>query len=139
MVKQIIKEAMDRNPIGLKEALQEELKARIAIALEAKMEEELGEEKRTSSYKLTVPLENGKIHPDHAHKVDALKKQVKAEDEKEGTKRRVVLQGRMGKNNPHADKYKRGGSEFRRGSHAHQRIKLGHAQHADVYVHNRND
>jgi hypothetical protein len=45
----------------------------------------------------------------------------------------------MGKNNPHADKYKKGGSEFRRGSHAHQRIKLGHAQHADVYVHDRND
>jgi hypothetical protein len=38
MVKQIIKEAMDKNPIGLKEALQEELKARIALALETKMD-----------------------------------------------------------------------------------------------------
>jgi hypothetical protein len=38
MIKQIIKEAMDRNPIGLKEALEEELRARIALALEAKME-----------------------------------------------------------------------------------------------------
>jgi hypothetical protein len=38
-VEQIIKEAMDRNPIGLKESLQEELRSRIALALEAKMKE----------------------------------------------------------------------------------------------------
>ncbi len=38
MVKQIIKEAMDRNPIGLKEALEEELRSRVALALEAKMD-----------------------------------------------------------------------------------------------------
>ncbi len=38
MVKQLIKEAMDKNPIGLKEALAEELKTRIALALEAKMD-----------------------------------------------------------------------------------------------------
>jgi hypothetical protein len=40
MVKQIIKEAMDKNPIGLKEAVSEELKTRIALALEAKMKKE---------------------------------------------------------------------------------------------------
>ena len=40
MVKQIIKEAMDRNPIGLKEALEEDLRSRIALALEAKMDDE---------------------------------------------------------------------------------------------------
>jgi hypothetical protein len=40
MVKQIIKEAMDKNPIGLKEALEEELRARIALALEAKVTED---------------------------------------------------------------------------------------------------
>jgi hypothetical protein len=38
MVKQLIKEAIDKNPIGLKEALAEELKTRIALALEAKMD-----------------------------------------------------------------------------------------------------
>jgi hypothetical protein len=55
MVKQIIKEAMDRNPIGLKEALQEELKARVALALESKMEEELDES--ASKYRVdTGPL-----------------------------------------------------------------------------------
>ena len=36
MVKQIIKEAMDKNPIGLKEAVEEELRARVELALEAK-------------------------------------------------------------------------------------------------------
>jgi hypothetical protein len=45
MVKQIIKEAMDQNPLGLKEAVETELRARIALALESKMEEsvDLGE------------------------------------------------------------------------------------------------
>jgi hypothetical protein len=37
MVKQIIKEAMDQNPLGLKEAVVEELRGRVALALEAKM------------------------------------------------------------------------------------------------------
>jgi hypothetical protein len=37
MVKQIIKEAMEQNPLGLKEAVAEELRNRVALALEAKM------------------------------------------------------------------------------------------------------
>jgi hypothetical protein len=36
MVKQIIKEAINRNPIGLKEALQEELNFRISTLIESK-------------------------------------------------------------------------------------------------------
>jgi hypothetical protein len=39
-IKQIIKESMDKNPLGLKEALAEELRARVALALEAKMSED---------------------------------------------------------------------------------------------------
>ena len=42
MVKQIIKEAMEQNPLGLKEAVAEELRNRVALALEAKMEEMSG-------------------------------------------------------------------------------------------------
>jgi hypothetical protein len=38
-IKQIIKESMEKNPLGLKEALEEELRARVALALEAKMSE----------------------------------------------------------------------------------------------------
>jgi hypothetical protein len=39
MVKQIIKEAMAQNPLGLKEAVAEELRARVALALESKMDD----------------------------------------------------------------------------------------------------
>jgi hypothetical protein len=38
MVKQIIKEAMDQNPLGLKEAVEAELQNRVTLALEAKMQ-----------------------------------------------------------------------------------------------------
>lgn len=40
MVKQIIKEAMDKNPLGLKEAVEAELQKRVTLALEAKMKEQ---------------------------------------------------------------------------------------------------
>lgn len=40
MVKQIIKEAMEHNPLGLKEAVAEELRNRISEALEASMNED---------------------------------------------------------------------------------------------------
>jgi hypothetical protein len=36
-LQRIIKESVDKNPIGLKEALENELRSRIAVALEAKM------------------------------------------------------------------------------------------------------
>jgi hypothetical protein len=38
-IKKIIKEAMDRDPIALKETLKEELRSRVSLALEAKMKE----------------------------------------------------------------------------------------------------
>jgi hypothetical protein len=39
MVKQIIKEAMNQNPLGLKEAVESELRKRITVALDSKMNE----------------------------------------------------------------------------------------------------
>ena len=39
-LQKIIKESVEKNPLGLKEALEEELRNRIALALEAKMKEE---------------------------------------------------------------------------------------------------
>jgi len=42
-IKQIIQESINRNPVGLKEALDEELRARVALALEAKMNDENSE------------------------------------------------------------------------------------------------
>jgi hypothetical protein len=38
-IKQIIQESVNRNPLGLKEALEAEMQARVRLALEAKMSE----------------------------------------------------------------------------------------------------
>ena len=39
-VKKIIQESIDKNPLGVKEALEAEMQARVRLALEAKMSEE---------------------------------------------------------------------------------------------------
>lgn len=87
----------------------------------------------SSAYRMTVPLKDGQIHPDHAQKINDLKAKVRADNAKEGTKNKVILQGRLGKDNPNASKYKSKstGKSF---PGSHQRIKLGDASHADVYV-----
>jgi hypothetical protein len=87
----------------------------------------------SSAYRMTVPMKDGKVHPDHAEKINDLKAKVRADNAKEGTKNKVILQGRLGKDNPNASKYK---SKFTGKSYpgSHQRIKLGDASHADVYV-----
>lgn len=87
----------------------------------------------SSAYRMTVPLKDGQVHPDHAEKINDLKAKVRADNAKEGTKNKVILQGRLGKDNPNASKYK---SKFTGKSFpgSHQRIKLGDASHADVYV-----
>jgi len=43
-VQAIIKEAMNKNPLGFQEALKEELRARVALALEAKMSDDEDED-----------------------------------------------------------------------------------------------
>lgn len=60
-----------------------------------------------------------------------------------GTGKRVVLQGRLGKNNPNAHKYSKAvwgkpGSASS-GAHTHQRIKKADAAHHDVYVYDKAD
>jgi len=71
--------------------------------------------------------------------VAAYRAKVKAEDKLNGTSRRVMLQGRMGKNNPNAYKYsvKNVQNLWPFGAHSHQRIKLADAATADVYIYNR--
>jgi hypothetical protein len=56
MVKQIIKEAMEQNPLGLKEAVAEELRNRVALALEAKMTEsvDLSEENNYTLWDVSI-------------------------------------------------------------------------------------
>ena len=71
-----------------------------------------------------------------------------------GTGKRVVLQGRLGKNNPNAHKYsksaphgtydskgKRTNSDVsgKSGAHTHQRIQKADAAHHDVYVYDKAD
>ena len=70
-----------------------------------------------------------------------------------GTGKRVVLQGRLGKDNPNAHKYsknaprakyadgKRVNSDVsgKSGAHSHQRIQKADAAHHDVYVYDRNE
>jgi hypothetical protein len=70
-----------------------------------------------------------------------------------GTGKRVVLQGRLGKNNPNAHKYsknaphgtyangKRTNSDVsgKSGAHTHQRIQKADAAHHDVYVYDRRE
>ncbi len=87
----------------------------------------------SSAYRMTVPLKDGQVHPDHAEKINDLKAKVRADNAKEGTKNKVILQGRLGKDNPNSSKYKSKstGKSF---PGSHQRIKLGDASHADVYV-----
>lgn len=90
-------------------------------------------QRSSAAYRMTVPLKDGQVHPDHAEKINDLKAKVRADNAKEGTKNKVVLQGRLGKDNPNAPKYK---SKYTGKSYpgSHQRIKLGDASHADVYV-----
>jgi hypothetical protein len=52
-IKQIIQESVNRNPLGLKEALEEELRGRVALALEAKMSEEDEDEDLDESFDLS--------------------------------------------------------------------------------------
>lgn len=43
-IEKIIQHAAEKNPLGMKEALEEELRSRIALALEAKMNDDEDEE-----------------------------------------------------------------------------------------------
>ncbi len=60
-----------------------------------------------------------------------------------GTGKRVVLQGRLGKNNPNAHKYSKANfgkpGSASSGAHTHQRIKKADAAHHDVYVYDKAD
>ena len=92
------------------------------------------ENRHSTSYVTTVEhhTEIGKEY------VKTLRRLVKIEDELNGTNRRVMLQGRMGKNNPNAYKYSvKNPPNVWSGSHSHQCIKLGDAATADIYIYNK--
>jgi hypothetical protein len=76
---------------------------------------------RTSAYRFTVQMKNGKPVPEQAHIVESLRKNIAAEDAWKGTRRYVKLQGR-------------GPRPSRR---YHQSLPLSMAVAADVYVYVR--
>lgn len=108
-----------------------------------KEEAELDEERKSSSYQFTHKPGDAASEK----KLADLKQSVK------GTGKRVVLQGRLGKDNPNAHKYskdapsaqykdgKRVNSDVsgKSGGHSHQRIQKADAAHHDVYVYNRKE
>ena len=75
--------------------------------------------------------------------VEAMRREWKRRGNLEGKGYRVVLKGRMGKDNPNAFKYsvaakpKWSWSARTFGSHSHQTIRLDDAAHADIYVYRR--
>lgn len=91
---------------------------------------------RTSAYRFTVRMVNGKVHPDDQASVDGLRTVVKLANAAFGDfepHKYVKLQGRLGKDNPNAWKYRRGSGSY----YTHQAIRLPDATTADVYVYNR--
>jgi hypothetical protein len=99
---------------------------------------------RTSTYQFTVRMTEGKPAAEDQPAIDLLKSHIKWHNrqvKKEvGLKYgrtvgerplRIKLQGRLGKNNPAAEKYRNGRYD------SHQSIYLEDAQTADVYVYTR--
>lgn len=77
---------------------------------------------RTSAYRFTVQMKDGKPVPEQAHLVEALKAAVAAENTWKGVRQYVKLQGRG---------HRRGIRRY------HQSLPLQFATHADVYVYIR--
>lgn len=90
---------------------------------------------RTSAYRFTVRMIDGKVHPEDQASVDGLRTVVKLGNSAFSTTQYVKLQGRLGQNNPNAWKYRqyRNGGIYGRA----QCVRLADAATADVYVYNR--
>jgi len=100
------------------------------------LRERFNKANRTLAYRFTVPqVTDNKI-------LEALRADVKIANAKLRVKElvtgkaqprlRVALRGRLGKDNPNAPLYRRGGKLWRYSSLT---IRPEHAQHVDVYVH----
>lgn len=100
------------------------------------LRERFNKANRTDAYHFTVTRVTDNMF------LTALKLEVKIENArrrvtelatgKAQPRQRVVLRGRLGKDNPNAPLYRRGGKLWRYSS---QTIRVEHAAHVDVYVH----
>jgi hypothetical protein len=87
-VKQIIKEAMDRNPVALKKTLEEELRKRVSLALEGKMKKEMDDmdvedEDEDDMDDMPDPDMKKETYKMNASKMDKMKKEDDTEEEEE--------------------------------------------------------
>lgn len=91
---------------------------------------------RTStSYRFTINMINGRPATDAEQKeLDDFRATVSACNKYGAQKMYVKLQGRLGENNPAAEKYGRGPKSR---YYNHQAIRLKDASRADVYVYTR--
>lgn len=94
------------------------------------------DDKRTSSYIGTFHYESA----DDMLQLSELRKMVMnlnrmLKEDGYNYRFRLSVQGRMGKNNPNAQKYKNPNRRF--GGHRYQRIQLADASRVDAYIHRR--
>ena len=102
--------------------------------------------KRTDAYQFTVEMENGKPVGNDAILVNAFREKITEQNKnrpKGANRKYVKLQGRLGKDNPNAIKYRRRPNmnvplniDY---YYSHQAIRLPDAKTADVYVYTRWD
>jgi hypothetical protein len=100
------------------------------------LRERFNKANRTSAYRFTIPQRTDNKF------LDALKHEIKVENAQRRVKElvtgqkqprlRVVLKGRLGQDNPHAQLYRRGGKLWR---YTSQTIRPEHSTRFDVYVH----
>ena len=90
--------------------------------------------KRTDSYRMTVEMKNGK--PVNSEALDTLRYDIALANRMTSASLYVKLQGRLGKENPNAWKYR---ARYNGGIYGRaQCVRLADATHADVYVYVRN-
>ena len=94
------------------------------------MNQEMNMTSRTSAYRYTVQIINGKVAEADLHILNTIKKAAKA------IGKRVCLAPRLGRNNPNAWKYIDGRDE--NGNYCtKQMVRIADATRADVYVQDR--
>jgi hypothetical protein len=92
---------------------------------------------RTPAYYATIKMIDGKVAPEDQATLDGIKIVVRVSNSiGDDIPQRVKLQGRLGKDNPNAWKYRV--RSYKKGGYGNcQSVRLGDAQFADVYVYNR--
>ena len=93
---------------------------------------------RTTSYVMTVQMKDGKPFGEGVETLEKLRAAISATNKIVGsTQFYVKLQGRLGKNNPAAVKYRSRANGGTGPYYKCQAVRLADAQFADVYIYTR--